>query len=127
MKLLIDSYAWIEYLNATPKGKIARKSIDNEENELLTLDVCLAEIKFWALQQDFDFAKILQMIKSSSTIMETSSSDWLDAADVKFEKRKVHRNFGFVDALLLVYQQKLGAFILTGDSHFKGNKNIEFL
>lgn len=127
MKFIVDSYAWIEYFKASAKGIKAKRIIEKEENQLFTLDVCLAEIKFWALQEKIGFLKIHQIIRAYSSVMESNSKDWLDAAQKKLEKRKKHKNFGLVDALLLVKQKQLGALILTGDCHFKKNKNTEFI
>lgn len=127
MRFVIDSYAWIEYFKASAKGSKAKKIIERRENELFTLDICLAEIKFWALQDEIDFQKIGKIIRVNSSIVESNSKDWTDAAQTKFEKRKRYKNFGLVDALLLVKQKQLNAIIVTGDKHFKENKNTEFI
>ncbi|HLD58315.1 MAG TPA: PIN domain-containing protein [archaeon] len=127
MKFIIDSYAWIEYFKASAIGEKAKKIIEKKENELFTLDVCLAEIKFWALGEKTDFSKIQFIIKSDSAVVETFSNDWLEAAEIKFEKRKKHKNFGLVDALLLAKQKQLNATILTGDKHFEENPKVELI
>jgi len=127
MKFIVDSYAWIEYFKASQRGAQAKGIIEKKENELLTLDVCLAEIKFWTLTEKMDFSQVQNIIKSNSAVIETFSNDWLEAASIKFEKRKKYKNFGLVDALLLVKQKQLNAIILTGDEHFKENKNVEMI
>jgi len=127
MRFIIDSYAWIEYFKASEKGTKAKKIIDKEQNELFTLDVCLAEIKFWAMTENQDFKELKKILLSNSVIAESFSNDWLDAAETKFEKRKKHKNFGLVDAMLMVKQKQLNAKIVTGDTHFKENKNTEFI
>ena len=127
MKFIIDSFAWIEYFKASESGEKAKKIIEKKENELFTLDVCLAEIKFWALQEKIDFLKIKAIIKSNSGIVETFSNEWLEAAQIKFEKRKKYKNFGLVDALILEKQKQLKAIIVTGDKHFKDSKDIELI
>jgi len=121
---IVDSYAWIEYFNATKKGEKVKKIIEDEKNELYTLDVCLAEIKFWALSQGIDFERLYQIIRANSTILECWSNDWLSAAEIKFEKRKKHRDFGLVDAIIIVKNQQLEAKIVTGDKHFKEEKTL---
>lgn len=127
MKIIVDSYVWIEYFKASAPGEKARKIIEKKENELFTLDVCLAEIRFWALEEKIDFPKIQSIIKSNSAVIETFSNDWLEAAGIKFEKRRKYKNFGLVDALLLVKQAQLGAMVLTGDKHFSENKKVIML
>lgn len=123
MHIIVDSYAWIEYFKASGAGKRARKIIESNENELFTLDVCLAEIKFWALNEKTDFYKAQAVIKSNSSIVETFPEDWLEAAEIKFEKRKKYPNFGMIDALLLVKKNQVNARILTGDKHFSEEKS----
>ncbi|MBU0662897.1 PIN domain-containing protein [Candidatus Micrarchaeota archaeon] len=127
MRIIIDSYAWVEYFLGSDKGRKARKIIEKEGNELFTPDICMAEIKFWALREKKDFEEIRRVIRTNSSVMESFSNDWLEAAQVKFEKRKKSKSFGLVDALLVVKQRQLGSAILTGDVHFRKGKRVEFL
>jgi len=123
LRFIIDSSAWIEYFNGTEKGKNALKIIEKKENEIMTLDVCAAEIKFWALNQKKDFRQMQVIIRANSSVIETNSEDWLKAAEIKFEKRKEKKNFGFVDALIIVKSFDLKAGIVTTDQHFKNEKH----
>lgn len=123
-RITIDSYAWIEYLKGSEKGIQAKKFIDNFENELFTLDVCLAEIKFWTLSENLQFDSFVDIIRANSTIIETFSNDWLKAAEIKFEKRKKIKDFGLIDALIVGKSQELKTKILTGDKHFKNEKEV---
>lgn len=127
MRYLLDSYAWIEYFIGSKKGLVVKKIIDNKGNELFTADCCLSEIKLWALQEKLDFSTYFSAIRMNSNLIEISSLDWLNGAVEKFEKRKKIHDFGIIDALLLVKQKELNCRIITGDSHFKNLKNIEFL
>lgn len=127
MKFIVDSFAWIEYFNGTLRGAKARKIIEKKENELFTLDVCLAEIKFWALQEKKDFREIQKTLRANSAVVESGSNEWLDAAEIKSIERKKHKGFGLIDALLIVKQKQLDAIIITGDKHFKENKNVEMI
>ena len=79
------------------------------------------------MQEKIDFLKIKAIIKSNSGIVETFSNEWLEAAQIKFEKRKKYKNFGLVDALILEKQKQLKAIIVTGDKHFKDSKDIELI
>ncbi len=127
MRYLVDSYAWIEYFDGSKKGRFLKKAIDDEKNELFTLGCCLAEIKLWTLQKNYDFLKHYPVIRANSTIVEASTADWIKAAEQKYEKAKKIPHFGLIDALLLVKQKELNCKIITGDQHFKGQKDIEFL
>ncbi len=121
-RVIVDSYAWIEYLKGTETGLKAKNFIDNLENELFTLDVCLAEIKFWALSANLQFESFVDIIRANSNVIETFSNDWLKAAEAKFEKRKTIKNIGLIDALIIVKSRELKTKILTGDRHFENEK-----
>ena len=64
---------------------------------------------------------------SNSTIVgltpEIAKEAGVSHADIK---KKV-RNFGLVDAIILVSARKLKAKIVTGDKHFKGFKETVWL
>ncbi len=127
MRIIVDSYAWIEYFLGSGKGAAAKKIIENKSNEILTADVCLAEIRFWSLQEKIDFEKLKSIILSNSSIVESGLDDWLEAAEIKFEKRRKHKNIGLVDCLVMGKQRQLNAFVLTGDAHFKDNQNTKLI
>ncbi len=126
-EFIIDRSAWIEYFNGTQKGAKAKTIIENSEKEIFTVDICLAEIKFWSLNQKKEFKKLHEIILSNSQIIETNSTDWLKAAEIKFEKRKTTKDFGLVDAAILAKSAEFKTQILTTDKHFEREKNVKLL
>ncbi len=127
MKVIVDSYAWVEYFLSSEKGVKAKKIIESEKNELITPSIVLAEVKFWSLQEKKEFQKFYEVIRADSEIIEVFSNDWLEAAEIKHVKRKTIQNIGLVDCLLIVKQQELKTKILTGDQHFKTISNTILL
>jgi len=123
--MIIDSYAWIEYFYGTNKGIAVRNQI--EKGECYTLECNLAEIYEWALRQEEDFSFIHKLIASKSEIMPINRKDWLRAVELKIKMRKKKSRFGLADAIMLAKQEELRCRIITGDEHFKGEKDIIFL
>ncbi len=127
MIYLIDSYAWIEYFIGSLKGAAVQKLFLDEKNRFLTVECCLAEIKGWALRESKDFDPLLKIILANSTIVVILQHDWLEAAAVRFEQRKQQKDFGLIDAIILVKQKEHNGIVVSGDRHFKELKNVLFL
>lgn len=127
MLYLIDSYAWIEYFIGSSKGSILRKLFINENNRFLTIECCLAEIKGWALKNNRDFDEIFKIVRANSNILSVTEYDWINCAKERFEQRKTQKDFGLIDAIILVKQKELNCIIVTGDKHFKNLHNVVFL
>ena len=128
-KYIIDSYAWIEYLEGTEQGKIVSELISNPSNEIYTLPIMVAEVLSKALR-----AKNKSIYKNALTALETipyiiniDFSIGKKAGRIHFEERKLQKDFGLADAFLLASSEELKAKIVTSDPHFKNKKNIVFL
>ena len=53
-KVVVDSYAWIEYLEDSEKGRRAAEFIENNSNEIFTSSASVAEVigKFLKANKD---------------------------------------------------------------------------
>jgi hypothetical protein len=127
MEYIIDSYAWVEYFNGSKKGEILKKLFSEEKNKFFTVECCLAEIRGWAIKNNQNFENILVIIKSNSDILSINEDNWISAGVERSNQRERHKDFGLIDSILLVKQNQLKCYIITGDLHFKGLKNIIFL
>lgn len=127
MLYIIDTYAWVEYFLGSQKGEVLRKLFSLEKHRFFTVECCLAEIKAWALQNNKDFDMLFKILRSNSTILPLAEHNWIHAAEMRFEQRKERKDFGMIDAILLVKQKEYHCIIITGDKHFKGLKDILFL
>ncbi|MEK6826082.1 MAG: hypothetical protein AABX90_00460 [Nanoarchaeota archaeon] len=124
---IIDSYAWIEYFIGSNKGEILKKLFLDDKNSFLTMGCCLAEIKGWALKNNRDFNQLYKIIKANSRILAITGRDWIDTAKERFEQRKKQKDFGLIDAVILVKQKELNCKIVSGDKHFKDMKDVIFM
>jgi len=52
----------------------------------------------------------------------------VDAASLYLEKRKVHKDIGMVDVIIMTQARKDDLTIITGDrDHFEDEKNVVFI
>ena len=124
---ILDTYAWIEYFIGSKKGAIVKTLIDAKKNTFSTLENCIAELKLWCLAENENFQKLFSIVKINSSIEPITLNNWIEAANIRHEKRKQMKDFGLMDALILAKQDEIKGKIVTGDKHFKNMKNVEFI
>lgn len=127
MFYILDSYAWVEYFIGSQKGEVLKKLFLDERHRFVTVECCLAEIQGWALKNNQDFNQLFKVIRANSTLALLTEHDWIDAGKERFEQRKTQKDFGLIDAVILIKQKELNCVIITGDKHFKELPNIVFL
>ncbi|MBX8634675.1 MAG: PIN domain-containing protein [Candidatus Thermoplasmatota archaeon] len=126
MKIVIDSYAWIEIFSGTQKGRRALAAIE-EADEVLTPDIVLSEVARKYMREGADENKAMERLE---TISETSEILGIDAATAvesakmyllleKNAKEKSLTKPGLFDGIVLAFARVNQARVLTGDQHFK--------
>ncbi len=118
MKLILDTSAWIEYFKGSKYGEIVSNYI--KENEIITPSVVLLELSYKADKEEWDFKQYLSFIKFKSEILGINESLLLQFGRLYNEQRKREKNFGFVDAIILMTAIDKKVKILTKDGHFDG-------
>ena len=121
MRYLIDSWAWIEYLDGTKNG-LKVKEILTQENEVFTLILSLAEIISRAKRKEKDIEGVENAILVNSKIINVNVEIAKNAGLLHAEMRKTIKDFGLIDAFVLLTARELKAKVLTGDKHFKNFK-----
>jgi len=124
---VIDSYAWIEYFISSKKGEKVKRLFLDETNQFVTVECCLAEIKGWSLKYNLEFEQFFKIIRANSNIISISEHDWIHAAEEKFNQRRTQKDFGLIDAVILIKQKQLNCKVISGDKHFRNLKNTIFL
>ena len=126
VKIVVDSYAWIEVFLGSEKGRIAFNAIE-ESDQVVTPDVVLAEIARKYVREGIKDNLMRNRIR---TIVESSQVFGIDeecaAASAKayFEiednARKMKlRKPSLFDGIVLGTARVNESKVLTGDPHFK--------
>jgi len=121
MKLLVDSYSWIEYLNGSLSGERVSKFLKGA-HEIYSLNLIISEVVSRVKRKAGNTESAYNAILSNSKIIEITPEIAREAGLFHSEIRKKIKDFGLVDSIIFVVAKKLNAKILTGDGHFKNFK-----
>ncbi|MEK6895080.1 MAG: PIN domain-containing protein [Nanoarchaeota archaeon] len=116
MKYIVDSSAWIEYLEGSKLGEKIREIIISE-NEIYVLNLIIAEVVSKVKRKNSDAELAYKTIITNSKIIELTPKIAKEAGLFHSEERKKIRNFGLVDSLILVAAKLINAKIVTKDEH----------
>ena len=125
MRVLFDTYAWVEYFLGTTKGKIVEKIL--EQNEVLTAVIVLIELSCKAARERLNFNKQLEFIKAKSLILDIGEKVKTKTGSVYLKMRSKIKDFGLIDSIILATSMIEMADIVTGDKHFRDLKNVKYL
>jgi len=120
-KHVIDAYAWIEYLNGTDAGRKLTATLENSDG-VYTCAATLAEVVGKVARKGKDAKIAYDVLLSNSQIVCADEELSLQAGLFHSEMRKTSKDFGLADAYVLATARRLKAKILTGDAHFKSQK-----
>lgn len=115
MAIVFDTYAWIEYFNATKKGIIVKKYL--EEEEIITPSIVLLELSYKSDKERWDFSRYFNFIKSNSKIIGINEKFILTFGKAYNNIRKQIKNIGITDIMIVHIAKMNDAKILTGDEH----------
>jgi predicted nucleic acid-binding protein len=124
--LVVDSWAWIEYLSGSEMGKVAAKAM-SEASELWTSVASVAEIVSKYRRAGVDETQAMRAVASLSKIGVPDLDDAREAGTVHAELKPKSRNLSFADSFVLQLARKKGAKVLTGDPDFRGLKEAQLL
>ena len=125
MKILVDSSAWIEYLEGSEAGEKVSEILKKEE--IYSLNLIIAEVISKIKRNNQDFNLAYRIISSHSKIFNLIPRIAKEAGLLHAEIKKKTRNFGLIDSIILSSAKELDAKILTNDTHFKGFKETIFI
>ena len=123
-KLVIDSWAWIEYLGGTDTGRVVDTLLKDEGNQAYTTAVSLAEIVSKFGRNGLNPDEAVVAVDSLCVVVPSEEKTAIEAGRIHAAMRKKQPDFGLADAVVIATAEKLGAKIVTGDPHFKGVKNV---
>ena len=126
MKIVVDTYAWIELFIGSEKGRIVKEKLGSAE-EVYTPDIVLAELARKYAREGIELSVVeerLSRISEISRIIPIDKGMAMKAAEVDRElkdkaKKACLREPSLVDAIVLATARALNANLITGDQHFK--------
>jgi len=122
MKIVFDTYAWIEYFKGSETGAKVKQIVESKENEVFSSLITIAEVCSIFKRQDRDVEQAYSGITNLSKIFFINLEIAKEIGILHAEIREKIKDFGMADAIVLLTARKLGAKIVTGDPHFKGFK-----
>ncbi|MBS3113557.1 PIN domain-containing protein [Candidatus Woesearchaeota archaeon] len=125
MVILLDSSAWVEFFIKSEKGQAVKRYLDI--GECYTSIVTLAEISNWAMRENLNGKDLIKFIINSSKISDLNFEISFLAGELNFQRKKIVKNWGMIDSLILATSLIYGLKILTKDSHFRSLENVEIL
>ena len=127
MRLVVDSYAWVELFLGGQKGEKVRRLIADAD-ELRTPDIVLAEISRKYARERIDARRVrsrLETIMSASLttpveveVAMKAGEAFLELAERAAKQRR--RAPSLFDAIVLATARVYDSKVLTGDEHFEG-------
>lgn len=121
-KYIIDAYAWIEYLIGSEAGAKVKQLMEEENNELYTSAITLAEVISKTASEKQNVEAAYDIITSNSNIIDVNDQVSKETGILHVKMRKTKKDFGLADTYVLAIAIKIGAKIITGDPHFKSVK-----
>jgi predicted nucleic acid-binding protein len=127
VKIVADSYAWIELFAGTRKGEFVKARMEEAET-VITPDTVLAEVARKYIREGIKEDTARQRL---SIILEASEPAYIDdeiaveAAKAYLQLEKRAKDAGLdkpslFDAVVLSIARRNDGKILTGDQHFEG-------
>ncbi|MGC2288825.1 MAG: PIN domain-containing protein [Thermoplasmata archaeon] len=134
MTLTIDTFAWVEFLSAGRFGPRVLRHFE-QSGHLLTPDVVLAEIARKSAKEGMSHPAIaghLESVIALSSVAAITPTIALEVsrADSDLRRSAAQRRLGspsFTDAIILATARVTGSKVLTGDRHFEGFPETEWL
>jgi predicted nucleic acid-binding protein len=125
-RYVIDSSAWIEYLEGTKQGLAVKEIIEDTVNEIYTPAIIAAEVLSKSLRSGNKniYENTEKTLEQIPRIIEIDYRIAKRAAEIHVYERKRQKDFGLADAFLAASAESIEAKIVTGDPHFKGMKNV---
>ena len=127
MRIVVDSWAWVEILKLSAAGEEAKTQIE-QADEVLTPSLVLAELSRKYLREGVEIALVrtwLQGISEASEVYPIDIELAIESGRTSFElvekaRKAGLRRPGLGDAIVLATARVCGARLLTGDPHFRG-------
>ncbi|MCH7567975.1 MAG: PIN domain-containing protein [Nanoarchaeota archaeon] len=118
MKVVFDTYAWIEYFLGSKKGLKVKEFLERGD-EIITPSIVLLEMSVKSNKEGWNFEKQLKFIKMNSKVSGFNDEFVSSFGKIYNKTKKSIKGIGIVDCIVLTTAVLADAKILTGDKHFE--------
>lgn len=131
LKIVMDSYAWIELFLGSEKGKKVIEIVSSAD-EVITPDLVLAEIGRKYIREGANEKEVknrLKFIEENSIVVCLDADISIEGGKAYLElleksKKESKNKPALTDSILLALARKYSAKILSGDKVFEGMKEV---
>lgn len=123
--LLIDTSAWIEFFLKSNRGERVKHYLKTKS--CYTSIVSIAEISNWAIKQKLDGRELVRYVIELTQLIGLNLKTVFLAGELNFQRKKIERDWGMMDSIILATAQIYNLKVLTKDSQFKDLPNVEIL
>ena len=123
MKYLIDSSAWIEYLEGSRTGEKIHKILE-EDNEIFVLSVIIAEVISKVKRKSLDPQLAYESMIKNARILDITPRIAKDAGLLHAKLKTEQKSFSLADALIISSTKAINAQLITKDQDFRSFDNV---
>ena len=121
MKYVIDTSAWIEYLNGSKGGESVNKTL-RDENEIYVISLIISEVISKVKRKGGNVDLAYDCIIKNSRIFDITPKISKKIGILHAQIKNKLPSFSLADASIVCSAETIGAKIITKDTHFKGFK-----
>ena len=96
----MDTFAWIEYLDGSPRGTKVRDIVENSQHTIITSPISIAEIVSKYHRKKRDVSRALTELEHMSSIPPADNNIARLAGEIQAEQRKTQKEFPLADAFI---------------------------
>lgn|SRR2546426_3704839 len=116
-KVVLDSFAWIEYFSGSLRGEKVRQFV--EDGNATTPTIVIAEVseKYARMKLDPEPRLVFIVARSGTVVLDEELAR--TAGRLNYERKRTVKGWGMTDSIILASARRCEAKVVTGDPHFK--------
>ena len=126
---VIDTFAWVEYLIGSAKGRAAKKYI--EGGRAATPTIVLLELRKWFMREMEarrrtmdEMNDAFEFIRTGTVLVDLDEKLARAAGETDFAMKKKVQGWPMADSIVYATATAAGATVVTGDPHFKPLEHV---
>lgn len=121
-KIIVDSWAWIEYLEGSQRGERVKHLIEDNDNDVYSSVISIGEMTSKFIRRNKDEKIVLDAVTRLSKVVLVDEEIAFSAGKIHALMKQKISDFGLADAFIIATANQLECRIVTGDPHFRNVK-----